>query len=431
MLKVKIKIKEKMYAWAKKTGSDAEMEAYKKYNNQLGKEIDRAYELYYEIRMKRNMDPEEMWEFSKKYVGWNSPGAPNTIVYNGKRLTDQKEIADAMNAGLIEKVRNHAASIPKSKIDPLDFTRRHLANKHVPEVDLLKWVEYDEVNDVIKGLKNSDATGPDGLTSRTLKKLRPILRPQLHSITNKCFEKTYHPRSWKPSKCSPLLKDMSNKESRFQVAGYRPVGILCSMSKIPEKVIQKRLYEHLESNRLIADTQNGYRRNRGVTTALIQLTEDILKKQQNGVDSATVFCDCSAAFDTIDHKLLMDKLRLYGVKESNIPWFESYLSGRTQYVSIGGVRSDILPVIWGVVQGSILGPIIFLLVINDIAIVGDVSGTVVVYIYADDTCIRLSLSGDRKRDQAKIDAIMELVTEYMNSHKLKFNFKKRRYVKRP
>ena len=236
--------------------------------------------------MKRNMDPEEMWEFAKKYVGWNSPGAPNSIIYNGKRLTDAKEIADALNEGLIDKVRKHAESIPKSNINPLEFTRKQLANKHVPEVDLLKWVEYDEVNDVIKGLKNSDATDPDGLTSQTLKKLRPILRPQLHSITNKCFQNMYYPRSWKPSKCSPLIKDMTDKDSRFQVAGYRPVGILCSMSMILEKIIQKRLYDHLESNRLIADTQNRYRRNRGVTTALIQLTEDILKKQQQSFVTA-------------------------------------------------------------------------------------------------------------------------------------------------
>ena len=119
------------------------------------------------------------------------------IIYNGKRLMEEKEIADALNEGLIDKVRKHAESIPKSNIDPLEFTRKQLANKHVPEVDLHKWVEYDEVNDIIKGLKNLDTRGPDGLTSRILKKLRP----QLHSITNKCFQNTYHQRSWKPSKC--------------------------------------------------------------------------------------------------------------------------------------------------------------------------------------------------------------------------------------
>ena len=140
---------------------------------------------------------------------------------------------------------------------------------------------------------------------------------------------------------------------------------------------------------------------------------DILKKQQNGVDSATVFCDCSAAFNTIDHDMLMKKLRLYGVKSDNTRWFKSYFQGQTQYVSIGGIPSNILPVFWGVVQGSFLGPIIFLLVINDIVVIGDINRIVVIYIYADDMCICLSLTGNKAYDQTKIDYVMELVTSYI------------------
>ena len=427
-LKKEIKEKDKWYNWAKLTKNPADEEYARKLSNKLGNKIDWHYKMYYELRMKRNMRPEEMWEFAKKYVGWSSPGAPNSIIHEGKRLTDSKEIADAVNEALIEKIRVHTASIPKTNVDPLEFTRKHLQGKIIPEVDLLEPVSIEEINEVIKGLKNTDAAGPDNLTTRTIKKLRPILKPQLHSITNKSFCQKTHARSWKVSKCSPLLKDPEDKDSRFRPLGYRPVGILCSMSKVVEKVIQKRLYSHLERNRLIADTQNGYRRHRGVTTAMVQLAEDILKKQQNGVDSATIFCDCSAAFDTIDHEMLMEKLRLYGVKSDNIPWFKSYLQGRSQYVSIGGVSSKLLPVLWGVVQGSILGPIIFLLIINDIVIIGDRNGTVVIYIYADDTCVRLSLSGNKAADQAKIDSVMKLIQSYMDSHKLRFNFKKTEFV---
>ena len=155
----------------------------------------------------------------------------------------------------------------------MEFTRR-LQGKHLPEVDLLKEVSYEEINDVIKGLKNSDAAGPDNLKTKTIKKLRP----QLHSITIKSFRQRQHARSWKVSKCSPLLKDSEDKDSRFCPLGYRPVGILCSMSKEVEKIIKKWLYAHLENNRQIADTQNGYRRHCGVTTAMIQVAEDILKK---------------------------------------------------------------------------------------------------------------------------------------------------------
>ena len=137
-LKKEVREKEKLYQWAMKTKNPADMEYYKKEANKLGNRIDWAYKLYYEIRMKKNMNPEEMREFAKKYVGWNSPGAPNVIVYEGKCLTDSKEIADAVNKALIQKVKDHAESIPKTDVDPLEFTRKHLENKNIDEVDLLE-----------------------------------------------------------------------------------------------------------------------------------------------------------------------------------------------------------------------------------------------------------------------------------------------------
>ena len=426
-LKAEIKQKNMMYEWAKKTGSDIEMERYQKFNQKLGNKLDRAYNMFYEIKMYKNPDQKVSWEAGYSLLGKTSPGAPNSLIVDGVRITDSKKIADALNKALITKVKDINTSIPKTDKDPLDFTRKHLANKTVPEIDLLRPVDEEEVDVIMRRLKNSNAAGPDQLTTIAIKKLRGRISGVITSIINSSFEQKYFPRSWKLSKVSPLFKG-GTADDRFVPGKYRPVGILCPMSKVIEKVIKNRLYSHLEVNRLIADTQNGYRNHRGVTTALIQLADDILKKQQVDVDSATVFCDCSAAFDTIDHKMLVNKLRLYGVKEDNLEWFNSYLNGRAQYVSIGGVASSILSVICGVVQGSILGPIIFLLVINDIVIIGDINGTVVIYIYADDTCIRLSLTGNAQRDQEKLDAVMELVQSYMDSHKLKFNFGKTEFV---
>ena len=426
-LKQEIKEKNQKFKWAKETGDSQAMEEFKKLNNKLGNKLDRAHDMYYETYIYKNVDSKQVWEYGYEYASRSTPGAPNSLIIEGRRIVDQKEIADELNKALVKKVADINSSIPKTNTDPLDFTRKHLATKIVPEVDLLLPVEYEEVDKIMRDLKNSSAAGPDQLTTLSIKKLRGRLCGIMTSIVNSSFEKKYFPRSWKISKVAPLFKG-GTAEDRFNPGKYRPVGILCPMSKIIEKVIKNRLNNHLESNKLIADTQNGYRNHRGVTTALIQLTENILKKQQVGVDSATVFCDCSAAFDTIDHKMLVNKLKLYGVKSDNIDWFNSYLQGRAQYVSIGGIASSILSVLCGVVQGSILGPIIFLLVINDIIVIGDINGTVVIYIYADDTCIRLSLTGNTQHDQQKLDAVMELVQSYMDSHKLKFNFGKTEFV---
>ena len=231
------------------------------------------------------------------------------------------------------------------------------------------------------------------------------------------------PLIWKLAKISPLFKG----GDKFDAKNYRPVAVLPAMSKVIEKIVFGRLKKHVETYNLLADTQNAYREKRSVTTSMLQLYDEILQKQEDGVDSACVFLDCSAAFDTIQHHVLLGKLKLYGVSEKGLAFMKDYLSERAQYVSIGGNVSDIRKVIDGTFQGSIGGPWCFLIIINDIVILGK-AGNFTIYIYADDNCLRIDLSGDIEADQKKLDEIMKDVVKYMNSQKLKFNFKKTEFV---
>ena len=158
-------------------------------------------------------------------------------------------------------------------------------------------------------------------------------------LVNKSFEHDKFPLCWKLAKISPLFK----KGDKFDAKNYRPVAVLPSMSKVLEKVIVSRLKTHLERNKLLADTQNAYREKRKVTTAVIQLYDEILKRQDQSKDSACVFLDCSAAFDTIQHDVLLGKLKLYGVNEKGLRWVKDYLTDRAQFVSIGGKRHIMAP----------------------------------------------------------------------------------------
>ena len=153
----------------------------------------------------------------------------------------------------------------------------------------------------------------------------------------------------------------------------------------------------------------------------------VLKTQEEGKDSACVFLDCSAAFDTIQHSVLLGKLQLYGVNEKSLRWMKDYLSERSQFVSIGGVPSEIKKIEEGAFQGSISGPWCFLIMINDIVVVG-AGNDITVYIYADDTCLRVTLGEDMAENQEKLDELMKKVVRYMDSTKLKFNFKKTEFV---
>ena len=159
----------------------------------------------------------------------------------------------------------------------------------------------------------------------------------------------------------------------------------------------------------------------------LQLYDEILKTQEEGKDSACVFLDCSAAFDTIQHDVLLGKMRLYGVTEKSLAWMKDYLSDRSQYVSIGGIPSEIKKIEDGAFQGSIGGPWCFLIMINDIVVVA-AGSDITVYIYADDTCLRVTLGEDMDENQEKLDELMKKIVRYMDATKLKFNFKKTEFV---
>ena len=417
--------KEKRRLWVlyKKTGS---MEIYKEMRtvtNRLRRITSKARKRYFGRAMQDYRDSEKLWKFAKIQVGWKQDGTPAMVIKDGIRITDPKEVADAVNDELMKKIRDILDHLPPSGVDPLDYTRSFLAGREIPEVEITRSVDEAEVAAAIDHLNITDAAGHDHLTTRLVKSMKSVLTPVLTHLINLCFDQDKMPVLWKLAKISPLFKG----GDKFNARNYRPVAVLPALSKVIERVVFSRLQSHLEEHRLLADSQNAYRQKRSVTTAMLQLYDNILAKQDEGIDSACVFLDCSAAFDTIQHSVLLDKLKLYGVGPKSMRWFEDYLKDRAQFVSIGGVSSEIRKIIDGTFQGSLGGPWCFLIIINDIVILGRQMGYTI-YIYADDCCLRVDLTGDIAKDQEKLDNIMRDIVQYMNSQKLKFNFGKTEFV---
>ena len=407
----------------KKTGS---METYKemrRVTNRLRTDTKRARRRYIGKKMSDYTDSQGLWKFAKDEADWKNVDVPSIIIKDGVRLTDPAQVANALNDELIKKTKDILRDIPDDGVDPLSYTREWLADKVVPVVELTKPASQEEVEAAMADLSITDAAGHDNLTSRLIKSMRKPLSCLMTHMVNTSFKADKMPDVFKLAKISPLYK----KGDRFKATNYRPVAVLPSMSKIIEKVVIGRLRNHLESNGLLSDNQNAYRAHRSVTTAVLQLYDSILKCQEKAVDSACIFLDCSAAFDTIQHDVLIGKLKLYGVDEKGIRWMKSYLSDRAQYVSVGGTRSEIKRILDGTFQGSIGGPQLFLIMINDIVILCK-AGQFVIFIYADDTCLRCSLTGDTEKDQAELDRILKEIVRYMNATKLKFNFSKSEFV---
>ena len=221
----------------------------------------------------------------------------------------------------------------------------------------------------------------------------------------------------KIAKVIPVYK---NKGSPYDSTNYRPISLLSNIDKIFEKLLKSRLVNFLDENKIIFKNQFGFRSKHSTAHALISLTERIRANIDKGLYSCGVFIDLQKAFDTVDHNILLSKLHHYGVRGLPNQLFRSYLTNRQQFVSISGHNSQKRPVEHGVPQGSVLGPLLFLIYINDLPNAINNSET---NLFADDTCL-LSSDSDLKHLETKINSDLAALTSWLKANKISLNITK-------
>ena len=206
-----------------------------------------------------------------------------------------------------------------------------------------------------------------------------IVTPLSH-ICNQSFIEGVFPDEMKIARVIPLYK--SGEKNKYN--NYRPVSLLPQFSKILEKLFDNRLDSFIEKDNILSDNQYGFRKNRATSMALVELIDKISNSVDSKKHTLGVFIDLRKAFDTIDHDLLLKKLEFYGIRGVVLKWLKSYLSQREQFVQIDDCLSEYLNVLCGVPQGSILGPKLFILYVNDIC---NISNILEFILFADDTNI--------------------------------------------
>ena len=197
-------------------------------------------------------------------------------------------------------------------------------------------------------------------------------------MTNISLQQGIFPKELKIANVLPLFKACDP----CVFYNYRPVYLICILSKVYEKVMYNRLLTFLEDYNVLFENQFGFRKLHSSYMALMVLTDKLMKSLENGEYVIGVYLDFSKAFDTVDHAILLSKLSHYGIRSKALNWFISYLSNRKQYVTYNGVSSPVNNITCGVPQGSILGPLLFLLYINDL---GHICSNTTLILFADYT----------------------------------------------
>ena len=415
-LKNSIKNKNKLYLISKKHPTSENILIYKQFRNKLNSLIRSCERKHYEDLFKdRQTNLKKKWSLIKEIINKkNNHSHPPSLKINNKEITDKLSIANTFNKYFVNIGPQLASSIKPNQNSPL-----HYLNDANPGSIFLIPVTDHEVEKIIKNMKIS-SPGWDSISGKVIKATYQSFIMPLTHVLNASISCGKFPDELKIAKVLPLFKS----GDIFNCNNYRPISILPYFSKILERLLYNRMLNFINQNSILYYLQFGFREGHSTGMALVNLVDKIVSSMDKDEYALTVFLDFSKAFDTVDHKILFSKLEHYGIRGLALDMIKSYLSNRMQYVDIDGFESSKQLIKCGIPQGSILGPLLFLLYVNDIANVSDVFVTT---IFADDTT--LFCSGTNVDDIVQnVNTAMDKIVDWLQCNKLSLNIAKSNYM---
>ena len=287
----------------------------------------------------------------------NKKDISEEIIVNGIKETDEKTISNAFAKYYSEigKKLSENLSHEGGSGDPYsNITERVNSNCFL--------LTQNEIEKIIKNLKSKNSKGYDNVSNNILKGIYPSILKALWIIFNKSLISGEFPNSMKLAIIRPLYKTKDIHE----ICNYRPISLLPVISKILEKLVSIRLVKFFTKHKILYEGQYGFRRQRNTTDAIMDLTGNILHSFNKGMFTIGIFLDMTKAFDSIKHETLLYKLQNYGIRGTVFNWLKSYLSNRKLQVKFKNTLSDQYTVDFGIPQGSVLGPLLYIVLANDL-----------------------------------------------------------------
>ena len=345
-------------------------------------------------------NPKYFYSYAKKFSKSKTKIGP-LLDENNMYTSSSKQMADILSEQyqkVFSKPVNH--SVYKDKDSEVTSS---LCDIEFTEQDII---------DAIDELSNNATSGPDGISAVLLKACKKVLCKPLYILWRKCLDLGVTPESLKIAHITPIFKD----GHQGVASNYRPIALTSHLIKIFEKVVRNNITKYLEDNHLFNTSQHGFRRRHSCLSQLLNHFENIISRLEelNNVD--VIYLDFAKAFDKVDHSILMEKLRILGIQGTLYVWIESFLRNRKQKVMVNGFLSDPVLVKSGVPQGSVLGPLLFLIMIYDID-----CGLLDSFLssFADDT--RLGMSIKNQDDVIKFQDDLNRVYKWAKDNNMDFN----------
>ena len=410
-------VRDKLLRKSRRTKAELDISKYKQKRNEVNIAIRKAKSSYHQSLLKENSaNPNQFWKTIKSIYPTkaNEGSSMHTFDFQGEKTNDAIKVANGFCnffTTVITTLRERAIPLCNFAWKPPRPVRKRTDKKFnfrpVSKLEVEKYLRY---------IKRNKSTGIDNLPPCLLKDAARTISAPLTHLINLSLQTGLFPKDWKLAKIVPIHK--SGSHSSFD--NYRPISVLPVLSKIIEKAVHRQVIEFIEQNKLLSAFQFGFRPKLSTELAVTLLLDDIRKNVDEGKLVGATFIDLRKAFDTISHSNLLDKLSQYGIRDVELNWFTDYLFNRSVVVSYDNCLSNANDVLTGVPQGSILGPLLFIIFLNDIT---DVISSAKIIKYADDTVIYVA-DKDIKVIKTKLSNDMNAIADWLDQNALIINLNK-------